>query len=298
MAREMLIFALAASAICCVALILLMKPLLVRYALARPNARSVTRCRLRKAAGSLCLAATILVAGIAIRWLDLSGFHLLLVAAVSVAFGIAGTMDDIKPMPALPRLAFQFVLLLVVFSKPEMRLFPDVPIIVEWTFTMLAGLWFVNLVNFMDGLDWITVATMVPITAFIAALGCVRIFRRRRSLVVRRRSAARSSALRLSTSPWQGFFSATSAPCPSAFWSDGSSRSSPARARSRPRSCCRSIHLADATITLLRRLARREKVWEAHRSHFYQQATDQRLFGDRGERHVFVLNLALAALAA
>ena len=32
-------------------------------------------------------------------------------------------------------------------------------------------------------------------------------------------------------------------------------------------------YLMDATITLLRRLARREKVWEAHRSHFYQQAT-------------------------
>ena len=28
---------------------------------------------------------------------------------------------------------------------------------------MLAGLWFVNLVNFMDGLDWMTVAEVVPI---------------------------------------------------------------------------------------------------------------------------------------
>ena len=30
----------------------------------------------------------------------------------------------------------------------------------------LAGVWFVNLVNFMDGLDWITVAEMVPVTRF------------------------------------------------------------------------------------------------------------------------------------
>ena len=41
-------------------------------------------------------------------------------------------------------------------------------------------------------------------------------------------------------------------------------------------------YLADATITLLRRLARGERVWQAHRSHFYQQATDQRVFGDGG----------------
>ena len=35
-------------------------------------------------------------------------------------------------------------------------------------------------------------------------------------------------------------------------------------------------YLADATITLLRRIVRREPVWQAHRTHFYQRATDQR----------------------
>jgi UDP-N-acetylmuramyl pentapeptide phosphotransferase/UDP-N-acetylglucosamine-1-phosphate transferase len=33
------------------------------------------------------------------------------------------------------------------------------------------ALWFVNLVNFMDGLDWMTVAEVVPITAALAAIG-------------------------------------------------------------------------------------------------------------------------------
>jgi UDP-N-acetylmuramyl pentapeptide phosphotransferase/UDP-N-acetylglucosamine-1-phosphate transferase len=32
-------------------------------------------------------------------------------------------------------------------------------------------------------------------------------------------------------------------------------------------------YLADATITLLRRLRAGERVWDAHRSHFYQRAT-------------------------
>ena len=57
-------------------------------------------------------------------------------------------------------------------------------------------------------------------------------------------------------------------------------------------------YLADATITLLRRLARREKVWEAHRSHFYQQATVNGFSVMAVSAHVFGLNLALAALAA
>ena len=55
-------------------------------------------------------------------------------------------------------------------------------------------------------------------------------------------------------------------------------------------------YLADATVTLLRRLARREAVWTAHRSHFYQQATNG-LTVLRIVSEVFALNLGLASLA-
>jgi UDP-N-acetylmuramyl pentapeptide phosphotransferase/UDP-N-acetylglucosamine-1-phosphate transferase len=57
-------------------------------------------------------------------------------------------------------------------------------------------------------------------------------------------------------------------------------------------------YLMDATITLLRRLARGEKVWEAHRSHFYQKATDNGFSVMSVSAHVFGLNLVLAGLAA
>ena len=33
-------------------------------------------------------------------------------------------------------------------------------------------------------------------------------------------------------------------------------------------------YIMDATLTLLKRVARREKIWEAHRSHFYQMVTN------------------------
>ena len=39
------------------------------------------------------------------------------------------------------------------------------PVAVERALALLAGVWFVNLVNFMDGIDWITVAGIVPLTA-------------------------------------------------------------------------------------------------------------------------------------
>jgi UDP-N-acetylmuramyl pentapeptide phosphotransferase/UDP-N-acetylglucosamine-1-phosphate transferase len=56
-------------------------------------------------------------------------------------------------------------------------------------------------------------------------------------------------------------------------------------------------YLADATITLLRRLIRGEKVWQAHRSHFYQRATDRGFTVSQVVAHVFAVNVALAALA-
>jgi UDP-N-acetylmuramyl pentapeptide phosphotransferase/UDP-N-acetylglucosamine-1-phosphate transferase len=56
-------------------------------------------------------------------------------------------------------------------------------------------------------------------------------------------------------------------------------------------------YLADASVTLIRRIAAGEPFWQAHRSHFYQRA------GDRGYSvcaivgRVFLTNLALAGLA-
>jgi UDP-N-acetylmuramyl pentapeptide phosphotransferase/UDP-N-acetylglucosamine-1-phosphate transferase len=57
-------------------------------------------------------------------------------------------------------------------------------------------------------------------------------------------------------------------------------------------------YLADTTITLGRRLARGERVWEAHRTHFYQRATDNGLSVFAVVGHVFAVNLGLAVLAA
>jgi len=56
-------------------------------------------------------------------------------------------------------------------------------------------------------------------------------------------------------------------------------------------------YLADTTITLIRRALNGEKVWQAHRSHFYQRATDRGYTVIDVVARVFAVNLALAALA-
>jgi UDP-N-acetylmuramyl pentapeptide phosphotransferase/UDP-N-acetylglucosamine-1-phosphate transferase len=56
-------------------------------------------------------------------------------------------------------------------------------------------------------------------------------------------------------------------------------------------------YLSDATVTLLRRLVRGEPFWAAHRSHFYQRATDNGFTVLRVVSEVFALNVGLAGLA-
>jgi UDP-N-acetylmuramyl pentapeptide phosphotransferase/UDP-N-acetylglucosamine-1-phosphate transferase len=56
-------------------------------------------------------------------------------------------------------------------------------------------------------------------------------------------------------------------------------------------------YLADASWTLAARIRRGEKFWQAHRSHFYQRATDNGLSVRGIVGRVFALNVALAVLA-
>jgi UDP-N-acetylmuramyl pentapeptide phosphotransferase/UDP-N-acetylglucosamine-1-phosphate transferase len=55
--------------------------------------------------------------------------------------------------------------------------------------------------------------------------------------------------------------------------------------------------LADATITLVRRLARGERVWQAHREHFYQRAVQRGLGHDAVVLRVVVADIVLIGCA-
>jgi hypothetical protein len=57
-------------------------------------------------------------------------------------------------------------------------------------------------------------------------------------------------------------------------------------------------YVADASITLMRRVARGENITQAHRSHFYQLATARGLSVMAVVSRVFAVNIALAMLAA
>jgi UDP-N-acetylmuramyl pentapeptide phosphotransferase/UDP-N-acetylglucosamine-1-phosphate transferase len=278
-------------------LILRLRPLLVRYALARPNARSSHSAPTPQGGGIAVVGAALAIGLAAMTFTGDPAPGVLVAAAAAAGLAVVGAADDIRPLPALPRLVLQLVAVSAVVIGIEGRILPGgLPLWVERGLLVLAGLWFVNLVNFMDGLDWITVAEMVPITAFLALVGWAGVLQPGPGLV----AAALCGAL-LGFAPFNK-------PVARLFLGDVGSlpiglmvgwlllqlaaTGALAAALLLP-----LYPLADATITLLRRLARGERVWEAHRTHFYQQATDNGFSPLAVSLHVFGLNLALAALA-
>ena len=293
--------ALAAAAFC-VVLILILKPLLMRYALARPNARSSHRVPTPQGGGMAVIAAMLIASAGALAltsapapaWGDL-----VWVAAGAILLALVGAVDDIRPLPALPRLALQVaaVAALVLIAGDELRVLPGaVPLWLERALLVVAGVWFVNLVNFMDGLDWITVAEIVPVTATLALLGPLGVVEPLPALV-----AAALCGGMLGFAPFNK-------PVAKLFLGDVGSLPiglvtawllfGLAAAGGLVAAILLPLyHLADATITLGRRIMRRERVWEAHRSHFYQRATDNGFSATMVSARVFGLNLVLAALA-
>ncbi|MFE1602926.1 glycosyl transferase [Methylobacterium sp. ID0610] len=283
------------AALAAAALILALHPLLVRYALARPNARSSHTVPTPQGGGIAVIAAALAVA--AVLWPQPLGAEAATVALAALGLALVGAVDDIRPLPALPRLLLQAVAVGGVIAASGPRLWPDLPAGLEWGLSLLAGLWFVNLVNFMDGLDWMTVAEAVPVLGALVAFGLAGLLPPAPTLA----AAALLGGI-LGFAPFNR-------PVARLFLGDVGSlpiglllawllyrlagQGGLAAAILLP-----LYYLADATLTLTRRLLAREAVWQAHRTHYYQRATTNGHRVPAVVGTVFALNLGLALLAA
>jgi UDP-N-acetylmuramyl pentapeptide phosphotransferase/UDP-N-acetylglucosamine-1-phosphate transferase len=283
------------------ALIVVLRPLLVRYALARPNARSSHREPTPQGGGMAVVAATLACVWIGIAFAPagfITGHQLPVLTLATIALAVVGAIDDIRGLGAALRLLLQTLAVgAVIATLPlDFSILPQFPRWLEFAILLLGGVWFVNLVNFMDGIDWITVAEVVPVTTGVLLLGLI--------------GAAPEAAVLVALALLGGVigFAPFNRPVAKLFLGDVGSlpiglilgwvllmlagRGHLVAAVLLP-----LYYLADATITLGRRLIRREPVWQAHRTHFYQIATDRGFSVNEIVVRIFVLNVALAALA-
>src|SRR5262245_32602190 len=159
-------------------LLLWLKPLLARYALAKPNARSSHKEPTPQGGGMAVFAAAIIVAApVEFFFLpQMDGplqLQLTVLLASTVGLALVGVIDDVRPFGATLRLVLQTVAVAAVIATlpHEMRIVPAVPWWLDRALALVGGVWLINLVNFMDGIDWMTVAEIVPITAGFALFG-------------------------------------------------------------------------------------------------------------------------------
>ena len=271
-----------AAIVACAAIPALL-PWLRSIALAKVTSRSSHKVPTPQGGGLGVLAG--LVVALVALWL--SGIQALPWTQVAALIGMAalGFIDDIQALPASRRIVAQALFLLIpflsmaqvppglvalspVFAMPVLKV-----IVVALGFVGL--LWIVNLTNFMDGLDGIIVASYAP-GLLAAGYLLTAIHGEPFGLVA---AAAGGALLGFGVWNWNpakifmgdagslliGLITALT------FWLLLLNHEWPAAM------LLWLYPFADATITLGRRLARGEQVWQAHRQHAYQRGVDKGL---------------------
>ena len=213
--------------------------------------------------------------------------------------GLAGIswIDDIKGLPAGPRLIAQagaVALGLLALPGPIAQ-----GLLAPWldtAFAALAWLWFINLFNFMDGIDGIAgseaTALAIGIVLVAALPGGPD------DLVL---YAAAIGGAALGFLPWNWhrakIFLGDVGSVPLGFALGWLLLGLAASGAWIAALVLPLYYLADSTLTLARRAVRGELVWRAHREHFYQRAVQGGMSHDKVVRAIGAGNLALVGLA-
>lgn len=286
----------------CASLILGLRHLFRNVALAVPTHRSSHVAPTPQWGGLAISVGTIAVAGLATAIAGASsgsdGYSLLLAVLGALMLVVLGAVDDVRTLGAGVKISVQAVaVLLMLAATPEdVRLLPFLPGWLERGALFLGALWFVNLVNFMDGIDWMMVVEVVPITAGIAIIGAFV------------ELPAEALILALALNGAMLGFAPFNRPVARLFMGDMGSLPVglllawllivlAAEGHLVAALLLPLYFIADTGVTLLRRARVGERLWVAHRTHFYQRARESGLSNMQIVGRVFAVNGALVVLA-
>jgi UDP-N-acetylmuramyl pentapeptide phosphotransferase/UDP-N-acetylglucosamine-1-phosphate transferase len=286
-------FAIAALVSGCT--IALFQPVWRQYALAKPNARSSHKQPTPQGGGIAVLLGIFFACAVlpALGWTA----PLASVLMAAVALGILGGIDDIRGLPAGPRFVVQAIaaMFVLVLLPTDFRVVSALPWWLERGMMFFGLVWFINLTNFMDGIDWMTVAETIPIAAAVTIFAAFDLVPRDAGFA----AAALCGAV-LGFAPFNR-------PVARLFLGDVGSLPIGlllgwllirVGEQHLPAALLLPLYyLADSGVTLLGRLVRGERLTEAHRCHFYQQAVDNGMPVRGVIARVVLLNLTLMALA-
>ena len=220
----------------------------------------------------------------------------LIIAALLLT--VTSFFDDMKSLPVSQRLGFQLIAVILCLSTIDGQVFQGlIPMWAEYIVIGFLWLWFINLYNFMDGIDEITITETASITIGLVMLGLF-VAEVPRYISI---DAVIIAASIVAFYPWNAHparaFMGDAGSIPLGLLVGYLLLNTAASGHWQAALILPAYYLSDATLTLLRRAMRSETLWQAHSSHFYQQAV--RL--GRSHRHVskriLALNLFLITLA-
>jgi UDP-N-acetylmuramyl pentapeptide phosphotransferase/UDP-N-acetylglucosamine-1-phosphate transferase len=271
-----------------------------RQILDEPNHRS-SHTSPTPRGGGLALIPVVALAWIVIAVLGMAPLITIAVVAVALALAALCWRDDRGGLPVLQRFGAQILAILIglLFVRGAGHVFQGLlPPVLDYALTGLLWLWFVNLFNFMDGIDGITGGQTVAIGFGVALVAFISL-------------DPNSGALPLGLSlggAALGFLAWNWAPAklflgdvgsiPLGYLTGWLLLSMAGDGHWAPALILPLYYLVDATLTLLRRAARFEKVWRAHREHFYQRAVQSGLGHGAVVLRILAANLLLIGLAA
>ena len=230
--------------------------------------------------------------------LSIDAIRLSILLAASAGLAVVGAIDDIRMLEAIPRLLLQTLAVgIVIAALPEtLRILPVLPWWIERTLLLVAGIWFVNLMNFMDGIDWMTVAEVIPLTAGLAIFGLLGALPHDATVIALSLCGATIGFAPFNR-PVARLFLGDVGSLPIGLLLGWLLALLAGNGHLTAAVLMPLYYIADATITLLRRLINGEHVMQAHRSHFYQRAMDNGFTVYQIVGSVFGMNILLSGLA-
>jgi UDP-N-acetylmuramyl pentapeptide phosphotransferase/UDP-N-acetylglucosamine-1-phosphate transferase len=219
------------------------------------------------------------------------------VLASAAALAVLSLLDDIRRSlsPIVRLLAHVLAVVAGLLTLPG-PVFYGLPYWADIALTAIAWVWFINLFNFMDGIDGIA---GVEIAAIAAGVALAATMGGMPPIVALYGMTVAAAAMGFLLWNWQParVFLGDAGSIPFGYLLGWLLLVMAARGHWAPALLLPMYFVADATLMLLRRLVRGEKVWVAHKNHAYQRAA--RALGSHAavSLRVAALNVALIALA-
>jgi len=304
---------------------LLLRQLRRRAILDHPNERSSHSLPTPRG-GGLAIVPVVVIAWTVVGVMGDAAPPMFVVVALAVVLAVVFWIDDLRGLPVAVRLAVQAAAIAVVLiAAPSDRAYISaaLPSAVDLLLAGVFWLWFVNLFNFMDGIDGLaggetaSIGFGVAIVVFVGGVA---------GNLPAPGIALAAAALGFLIWNWQpakvflgdvgsvplGFvtgwlllelqpakvFLGDVGSVPLGFVTGWLLLELAAHGQGVAALILPLYYLADATVTLARRAARGERVWQAHREHFYQRAVQRGHSHAAVVRHVLAVNVVLVGLAA